>query len=942
MRILPAALTVLWVTLKRIAKNWRLASALFAGLALAAGVMATIPIATSGSLQKSFLRHWLELETGRPPFTLIMAHDNERRGLAVDAAGLQSLQRYLEEAVPRAVGRQPQHQAVFGSLGGDPFLREGAGAPDLFSPVIDLAFMSNLADVAAIAQGRWYAERADGVVEVVVDEAVLDGMELVVGKRYVLWYSLAADESAARGGIESVSVTVEVVGVFQSLPGMTAREWIYPPPFFGRAFVHPSVFTSQLLGTLGFRADSLDFQWVFDYQRVRVDDLGTLIGQLRSVEVRAGRIVPRTTFWWSPLEYFRSFHATLRGILLFLLSLSVPAAGLVLFYVVLMAGLTVEHRRGELAVLQSRGGGRLQMLASFVLEWALLGGVAALVGPFIGWFIASAIGSSAGFLSFVDREALPCIVSRSSFLYAGLASLTAVAAASLAVSSTFRHSIVTLRQAQARASKRPVWHRFYLDVVLVALAYFGYRSLSWQSFAVSPGSDIEADPVLFFVPVVAILGVGLLFLRLYPLAMGGLSWLSARARGIVWQLTFRRLARSAAQAMALLLLLITTTAVGIYSAAAARTLSRNLQDGIRYEVGADLATTEQWFRPEPAGEGRGADAPAGATSEPPFLARGQIPGVAEAARVLNGTVTLRQGSTEWGRINLLAMVPAEFARTAWYRDDLNDAGFFEYLGLLSRHAEGILVSREFFRQNNLSVGDTLELVYKEQPVEVIVAGEVAYWPSLDPSRRAFVVMNLDFLQENTALEPYDVWYRLTDDARVQDIVDGLADLGVYVTEVREAGSRIVELLREPYRMGFFGTLSIGFLVSILVTVLGFLIFTFYSVRGRLVPFGALRANGLSVFQLAVVVALEQLANLGLGLGVGVGLGRLCTRLFLPFLRDRAGSLGAVPPFLVVWNLGDLRGILLAMAGLFVAAVLGLSLYLARTRLFQALKMGGDA
>jgi putative ABC transport system permease protein len=163
-----------------------------------------------------------------------------------------------------------------------------------------------------------------------------------------------------------------------------------------------------------------------------------------------------------------------------------------------------------------------------------------------------------------------------------------------------------------------------------------------------------------------------------------------------------------------------------------------------------------------------------------------------------------------------------------------------------------------------------------------------------------------------------------------------------VTEVREAKSRIVELLREPYRMGFFGTLSIGFLVSILVTVLGFLIFTFYSVRGRLVAFGALRANGLSVFQLAAVVALEQLANLGLGLGVGVGLGRLCTRLFLPFLRDRAGSLGEVPPFLVVWNLGDLRGILLAMAGLFVAAVLGLSLYLARTRLFQALKMGGDA
>ena len=90
-------------------------------------------------------------------------------------------------------------------------------------------------------------------------------------------------------------------------------------------------------------------------------------------------------------------------------------------------------------------------------------------------------------------------------------------------------------------------------------------------------------------------------------------------------------------------------------------------------------------------------------------------------------------------------------------------------------------------------------------------------------------------------------------------------------------------------MGFFGVLSIGFLVSVVVTIMGFFLYTFLSLRARMLHFGVLRAIGLSVRQLVSMLALEQVFSLGLGLIVGSVLGRLISNVFLPFLEQTSGS-----------------------------------------------------
>ena len=475
--------------------------------------------------------------------------------------------------------------------------------------------------------------------------------------------------------------------------------------------------------------------------------------------------------------------------------------------------------------------------------------------------------------------------------------------------------------------------------------------LRWQQVRLTTEATVDADPILFLVPVAFFIGGGLLALRLYPLAMAGLGWLSNRFRGIVLQLTFRRLSRSSGQYVSLLVLLILTVAMGIYNGSAARTLLVNFEDRVRYMNGAELVIREAWEPPQEqqAAGMAGAVQPTsydqprpGAAAEPPFFKRLEIEGVNAAARVLVRRAEARNASLHAGSVTMMAIVPHEFAPVAWSRSDLFDPHFYDYLTQLSKHRQGAIVSAELKRRGNLQPGDPIDINYNNQRIEAYVVGVVPYWPSLNPHHRPFVILNLDHVQEFIALEPYDSWYDITSPEAVPHIVQRLTTIGVWEWQRVDTEQILRDLHREPYRRGFFGILTIGFLAAAAVAVLAFVVYTIYTTRQRLVQFGALRANGLSLLQTLGVVGMEQLLTVGIGLVIGIAGGNLATTLFLPFLRDRASEVQPVPPFLIVTDLDDLTRMISILGAAFVIGVVALALFLVRARLASALRLGEEA
>jgi putative ABC transport system permease protein len=135
-------------------------------------------------------------------------------------------------------------------------------------------------------------------------------------------------------------------------------------------------------------------------------------------------------------------------------------------------------------------------------------------------------------------------------------------------------------------------------------------------------------------------------------------------------------------------------------------------------------------------------------------------------------------------------------------------------------------------------------------------------------------------------------------------------------------------------------LSVGFIVTIIISSLSFLLYALLSVRQQLSHFGILRALGLSVANLTATVALEYLV-LGIAGTIGGALiGVLTSRLYIPLLQVGMGAHGKTPPFLVSPAWDDMARVYLVF-GVMVLITLGaLVQQLVRLRINEALQLGG--
>ncbi|MGB4177144.1 MAG: ABC transporter permease [Halanaerobiales bacterium] len=201
--------------------------------------------------------------------------------------------------------------------------------------------------------------------------------------------------------------------------------------------------------------------------------------------------------------------------------------------------------------------------------------------------------------------------------------------------------------------------------------------------------------------------------------------------------------------------------------------------------------------------------------------------------------------------------------------------------------------------------------------------------------------NLDFVQAQYIIEPYNVWLSLEEDASLQAIVDELTEEGIYVTNIKDVRNRLVEGRRNPERMGIFGILSISFAVAVLITVMGFFLYNFLSLRKRMLEFGVMRAIGLSISQLVTILSLEQFLTVSFGFGLGTLFGVIVSQIFLPFLQVSQNLEGVVPGFRIVIQRSDIGNILIILGISLIIGLLILAFILIKLKLHEAIKLGEE-
>lgn len=260
----------------------------------------------------------------------------------------------------------------------------------------------------------------------------------------------------------------------------------------------------------------------------------------------------------------------------------------------------------------------------------------------------------------------------------------------------------------------------------------------------------------------------------------------------------------------------------------------------------------------------------------------------------------------------------------------------------------VLVPRRLAQEKGFQIGDRLlmsaNVLDQTYESEMVITGIYDYFPTVYPSNRPTFIVNLEALFDNPdSVIGYDVWLDLEDDVDTDFLLRQIRLMmnsdGAVVKVPGNSLEEFKDRMAEPERIGVFGVLNVGFIATGLMPGIGFVLYSYASLRRRFIQLGILQAIGLSVGQLIGYLVLEQFMLMGLALLFGAGIGLLASYLYLPFLQVGAGPGGVIPPFDVLIGWAESGWLSIGFGLVLVLTILGTVYYLARIKVFQAVKMG---
>jgi putative ABC transport system permease protein len=290
---------------------------------------------------------------------------------------------------------------------------------------------------------------------------------------------------------------------------------------------------------------------------------------------------------------------------------------------------------------------------------------------------------------------------------------------------------------------------------------------------------------------------------------------------------------------------------------------------------------------------------------------------------------------------VLGVDRAAMAAVTRFREDFAGAPIADLFNLLAgQWRSGALVNAQTAADYDLRIGQELTVQVSAlntwYEMKIPVVGVLDFFPTLDPRASFFLIANLQPIFETVGTElPYDVWLGLEPDADIEVVKQQAREKGFPVLEWRDPQSALDEARAAPSRRGVLGFLSVGFVASILLTLVGAIIQITASFRAQTTQLGSLRAMGLGGLSVAVYMILLQGIAAVSGVLSGTSIGVATPLLFLPLL-DFSGGL---PPYLVRVAWSEITIVYAIVGAVLFGVTLVTTILLGRERVATVLRIG---
>lgn len=911
---------------------------LFLGFLMAAGMMSTVPIYMDASLQRVLIKEMEEyqLNSGYYPGRYIVT-----ASLPYGVSAQNQLQ-ILNEA-PRMTDEQVKQVGIpvdnSKTVVSDNLLYLGAGSS---STRVRVAAMSGIEDHITMQHGEMYSDSGiaeDGSYRVIVTEEAARTLGIVYGNKYEI--------RPMNAGQESFFVTVTGVFIQSDMNDSYWSENLLN--YVGSIFVPFSLY-DDLISAGNLNIVDISINYNLDYHSVNMNAIGSISEEINedfnyfkemgySLEMGASTI----------LSSYVERASTLTVILW---AIQIPTMVMLAFYLFMVSQLNVEQERNEIAVLKSRGASPLQIFGLYSMEAGVLGLVTFVVSPLIGLLLCRFLGVSDGFMEFVNRTGIAAKLSITAFIYALIAVLVFFVTTMLPIIPASKITIVQYKQSKTKVKKTALWELCGIDIILIALSivfYFVYTGSINEDIANGTFKATgQIDPLVFVFSTCLILGLGLLFVRLYPYILKLVSLIGRPFWSPSQYMALSTVScAGGSKERFLMLFLILTFACGLFSANTARAINNNKEDMIYYKNGADITLMEYWMEQSYTS----GDQVRSVYTERDFSRFEQLAGVESAAKVL--TNEKARGETSKGRelsnLTVMAVEPDKFAKTAWFRDDLLPAQWYNYCNALTNYSSGVLISRSMALKYDLENGDELSVNWSgNDPMNVTVLAVIDYWPGINPnetlvngSKKDFCVLNYNYVYNNTELEPYEVWLKLKDNATSEELYADISEKRLPIEWLVDSTQLLIEEKNSPDLQGMNGGLTLGFIITMIMAIIGFLIYWILSIKGRTLQFGILRAMGMTIREIIGMLGYEQILVSLISIAMAFIIGGVTSDIFVPLFQNMYSVANQIPPFIISAAASDYIKIYVLIVIMLGGGFAILGGIIRKININKALKLGED-
>lgn len=807
--------------------------------------------------------------------------------------------------------------------------------------------LERLPEHALILSGRMYEPGIgeDGFIEAVISQSAMIEMNLLVGEE--IEFENVKDTDGNR-------LHVRVVGVFTNSSNDDIYWYDSPDTYKSALMIDSDLFVKLFMykGAKKFQLNE-NYTSLLDYTAVRPEQVDNLITFSNDM-VAAYKGVYTEIETPSYIPILEEFRGEENRISVTLAILQVPVIVLLCAFIFMISRQMLEMEESEIALLKSRGASKRQVLRMYLFQSLILSAVSFAAGLPLGILVCKILGASSAFLQFNARRVLSVEINGEVIIYGAAAMLVSMLMTLIPVFNRNRNSIVDVKRKRGRSDK-PIWQKLYLDFIMLAVSLYGLYNFSNQQDEMLARvlSGKSLDPLLFLSSSLFILGAGMVSLRIHGLIVRLIYSAGKKHWKPAVYTSFLQLIRTRNKQAFIMVFLVLTVAFGLFNTTVARTILANAENNIDYVRGADIVVREYWknnlayLAIDPSAEVT--------FTEPDFGKYGQIRGAKAMTKVFSGSASVGVGGKSYNS-GVLAIDTKSFGETTDLDRDLLKYDFRDYLNVLSRNSDAILMSSNYRDKLGLKVGDTVTYkmtsAYYTESVTGIIYGFFDYWPSYRPvsitiledesvstSENYMIVSHLSTLQEKVGVYPYDIWINM--DGDTSGFYEFAENENIRISYVYDSGELKEDIATEPLFQGTNGILTMSFITILLICGIGYVIYWTLSIRSRELLFGIFRAMGMTRNEIIHMLFNEQAFTGLFGILFGLGIGWIASELYVPIIQIAYSASDRVLPLELITKNSDVVRLIAIVAVMFIICLAILIRQVFRMKISQALKLGED-